>query len=214
LLTHWEKDVKWHEELEHLSKVAGVAVDLRKVEGGFLATVVTGDRQNLFASLAGTLSAFGMNIVKAEAFANTRGLILDTFVFEDPMRTLELNPPEVDRLKLNLQRAALGKEDVRRLLKGRVRPAVAGKPRIQTSVTVDNEASGHATLIELITEDRPGLLYDVAEAISSAGYGIDVVLIDTEAHKALDVFYVTCNGQKLPAEALEPLRAKLLEASA
>jgi [protein-PII] uridylyltransferase len=48
-----------------------------------------------------------------------------------------------------------------------------------------------------VAQDRPGLLYDLASAISSCGANIEVVLIDTEAHKAIDVFYVTAAGKKL-----------------
>ena len=58
----------------------------------------------------------------------------------------------------------------------------------------DREETEAATLVEIIAEDRPGLLYDLAHAISAAGCNIEVVMIDTEAHKALDVFYVTSNG--------------------
>ncbi len=38
----------------------------------------------LFADMAGVLSAWGMNIVKADAFSNATGLIVDTFQFTDP----------------------------------------------------------------------------------------------------------------------------------
>jgi [protein-PII] uridylyltransferase len=51
-----------------------------------------------------------------------------------------------------------------------------------------------------VAEDRPGLLYDLASAISSTGGNIEVVLIDTQAHRAIDVFYVTAAGRKLSAE--------------
>jgi [protein-PII] uridylyltransferase len=44
------------------------------------------------------------------------------------------------------------------------------------------------------------LLYDLTSAISSHGANIEVVLIDTEAHKAIDVFYVTADGKKLTPE--------------
>ena len=63
-------------------------------------TLVAGDRPGLFASAAGTLAGFGMNILRAEAFSNRRGLVLDTFRFADPNRTLDLNPSEIDRLRL------------------------------------------------------------------------------------------------------------------
>ena len=51
----------------------------------------------LFADIAGTLSALGMNIVKAEAFANDAGVVVDSFLFADSFGTLELNPSEFGR---------------------------------------------------------------------------------------------------------------------
>ena len=45
-----------------------------------------------------------------------------------------------------------------------------------------------------------------------AGCNIEVVLIDTEAHKALDVFYVTHQGHKLEPPVEERLKAGLLAA--
>ena len=67
-------------------------------------------------------------------------------------------------------------------------------------------ALSHAELVEIVAEDRPGLLYDVASAISSNGGNIEVVLIDTQAHKAIDVFYVTADGAKLTAERQAAIR--------
>jgi [protein-PII] uridylyltransferase len=211
LQTHTEEQIRWHMELEKLSKAAGVAVDLKREQGSYRLTVITSDRPALFASLAGVLSAFGMDILKAEAFANQSGTVLDTFSFADPMRTLELNPMEVDRLKLVVQRAALGKEDVPRMLKGRRNPSTPGKTaRIQPSVAFNSQASNTATLVEIVAEDRPGLLYDVAEKFSASGCSIEVVLIDTEAHKALDVFYVTSGGKKLGEDLQTSLKRELL----
>ena len=50
----------------------GVAVDVSRRNGRYRLTLATRDRPFLFASVAGTLSGFGMNILKAEAFANRR----------------------------------------------------------------------------------------------------------------------------------------------
>jgi [protein-PII] uridylyltransferase len=66
----------------------------------------------------------------------------------------------------------------------------------------------------VVAEDRPGLLYDLATAISSAGGNIDLVLIDTEAHKAIDVFYVTTDGKKLDDAQQALLRERLSAACA
>ena len=63
-----------------------------------------------------------------------------------------------------------------------------------------------------MAEDRPGLLYDLASAISTSGANIEVVLIDTQAHKAIDVFYVTAGGGKLN-EAQQTALAEALRKS-
>ena len=68
-----------------------------------------------------------------------------------------------------------------------------------------------ATLIQIVAQDRPALLYDITSTISTYGCNIEVVLIDTEAHKAIDVFYVTRDGRKLPVEMHAQLRDALLQ---
>jgi [protein-PII] uridylyltransferase len=188
-------------------------VDVRQLDSAWQLTLVTTDRPGLFASVAGTLSSFGMDILKAEAFSNRRGLVLDTFTFADPMRTLELNPTEVDRLRATAERVIAGKADVRELLRNRPKPAPPSrKARIPARVSFNAEASGASTLIEIVAEDRPGLLYDLASAISSNGGNIEVVLVDTQAHKAIDVFYVTEDGKKLGPEKQEKLADALRRA--
>jgi [protein-PII] uridylyltransferase len=209
LRTHSEEEILAHQELEAKSKYSGLAIDLKRVGGFYRLTVVTSDRPSLFASIAGVLAAFGMNIVKAEAFSNHRGTVVDSFSFSDPMRTLELNPMEIERLKLVLQRAVLGKEDVKKLLAGRPKPKMQSS-QVRPAVSFDSNASTTATLVEVTAQDRPGLLYDMAATLSGAGCSIDVVLIDTEAHKALDVFYCTVGGKKLPVDLQAKLKQQLL----
>jgi [protein-PII] uridylyltransferase len=213
LRTHSDADIDEHLAMEKsASERGGVAINIDKLDGVYRLTLVAQDRPFLFASVAGTLSSFGMNILKAEAFANRRGAVLDTFTFADPNRTLELNPPEVDRLKSTLERVLLGKTDVAQLLKNRPKAALPSKSAALTpSIAVDSESTPSATLIHVVAEDRPGLLYDVASAMSSEGCNIEVVLIDTEAHKALDVFYVTREGRKLAAHEQQDLRHRLLQ---
>jgi [protein-PII] uridylyltransferase len=211
LRTHSEADVTRHMQLELEGRPRGVAAALEKSGSVYRLTLVTGDRPFLFATVAGTLSSFGMNILKAEAFANRRGTVLDTFSFADPLRTLELNPTEMDRLKATVERAVLGRADVKQLLRSRPRSTPPSrKARIEPTVHFDDQASQSSTLIHVVAQDRAGLLYDIASTISSRGASIDVVLIDTEAHKAIDVFYVTTNGRKLTLEKQGELQKALL----
>jgi [protein-PII] uridylyltransferase len=214
LRTHGDAEIDHHMALEERSRKRGVAVEIHRFETAYQMTLVaTADRPGLFAAAAGTLSSFGMNILKAEAFSNRRGLILDTFTFADPSRTLELNPTEVDRLRATAERAIAGKTDVRELLRNRPKPALPSRhARIPASIAFDGQASGIATLVEIVAEDRPGLLYDLASAIASSACNIEVVLIDTQAHKAIDVFYVTASGKKLDTQRQSVLETALRSA--
>jgi [protein-PII] uridylyltransferase len=209
LRMHSPADIESHVQLRESSRATGAAVRIDRQNSLYRATIIARDRPALFASLAGAISSFGMDILKAEAFANAQGLILDTFVFADPKRTLDLNDQEMERLQHMLERAALGKLNVEQLLKVRAAPP-RHKRRTEPSVHFDSEACDTATLVEIITEDRPGLLYDLAATFSAAACNIDVVLIDTEGHKAIDVFYVAADGNKLPPETERLLETKLL----
>lgn len=211
LRTHSPAEIQNHIRLYELSRPTGVAVEIRHIEGCWRAEVVARDMPFLFASLAGALSSFGLDILKAEAFSNAKGLILDTFVFADPRRTLELNPSEADRLRDLIGKVATGKQDVQKLLKARPQPDPkrTGEP---PEVLFDSDACETATLVEIVTEDRPGLLHSLAMAFSSAACNIDVVLIDTKGKRAIDVFYVAHQGAKLTPETQAALKERLLAA--
>jgi [protein-PII] uridylyltransferase len=211
LRLHSRADIELHLNLYEQSRPTGVAVHVDRTDGGYRMVVVARDMPFLFASLAGALSSFGLDILKAEAFANDKGQILDTFVFSDPRRTLELNPPEVDRLKDLIRKVATGKTDVQKLV--RSRPSDSRKhATTQPTVAFDSDACATATLVEIIAEDRPGLLYSLSTALSSAACNIDVVLIDTKGNRAIDVFYVTNHGAKLTLALQATLRERLIAA--
>ncbi len=191
----------------------GTAACIDKDHEVYRLTVVASDRPFLFAAIAGALASFGMNIVKAEAFGNRQGAVVDTFHFADPVRTLELNPGEDEALLRTVHSTIKGEANVETLLKRRpVKAPPSRHMQIEPRVAVDNSASDHSTLMEITAEDRPGLLYRIASEISAAECNIEVVLIDTEANRAIDVFYVTKAGRKLTDPESEELSAKLVNA--
>jgi [protein-PII] uridylyltransferase len=73
----------------------------------------------------------------------------------------------------------------------------------------DDESSTHSTLLEIVAQDRPGLLYSLAQSLAELLCNIEIALIDTEGEMALDVFYLTSNGQKLSSELQEKAREVL-----
>jgi [protein-PII] uridylyltransferase len=211
LRVHQRAEIESHLALYELSRPTGVAVQLEREQNAYRLTVVARDMPFLFASLAGALSSFGLDILKAEAFSNAQGLILDTFVFADPKRALEQNPPEAERLQDTIRRVALGKTDGRKLLRNRAH-LDHKKRSAEAVVHFDSDACDTATLVEISADDRPGLLCSLAAVFSSAGCNIEVVLIDTKGHRAIDVFYVAYEGRKLSVDMQATLREKLRSA--
>ncbi len=157
------------------------------------------------------LAGWGMNINKADAFANAAGVVLDTFHFADLHRTLELNPSEAERFRKSLADVVNGKAPLEPLLKSRESASRGRTPKVtvETRINFDDASSAHSTLLEIVTQDHPGLLYDIGSALARLACNIEVALIDTEGHKAIDVFYLTAQGKKLTTQKQELLREVL-----
>jgi len=214
LAVHSPEEIALHFALYQELAEQPVQTHLKERQHAFELTLLSADRPALFAAISGALAAWGMNIVKADAFANSAGVVLDTFHFVDLHKTLELNPGERIRFQQSIAEVVNGKQPLEPLLKGRLAAAMSRPPKVmfRTSIQFDDDSSDHSTLMEVVTQDRPGLLYEVGSALARQGCNIDVALIDTEGQKAIDVFYLTSQNAKLTPQKKELLR-EVLEAT-
>ncbi len=212
LKTHTPAEILSHFHLAQDLAKRPVQMGLTHHRNHYRLLVLTQDHPFLFASITGTLAALGMNILKAEAFSNRRGLILDTFEFEDLHRSLENNAEQRRRLLATMEEAISGRTEVAKLIGNRLASFALrrGGDPIPNEIHFDNSASATSTLLEVVTNDRPGLLYRISSMLSAHECNIEVVLVDTQGHKAKDVFYITRHGAALDLEWQAALRNELM----
>ena len=212
LLTHSPAEIAAHYRMYKRLGHSSAEISVTRRDDYYELVLVTMDRPFLFAKVAGTISSWGMNILKADACANKAGTVLDILRFSDRFHTLDHNPSETVRLKQNLVAAISGDLDVADLMKRKFQPEKRPpKVQVETRIHLDNECSSHSTVVEIIALDRPGLLYDMSSTFAELGCNIEVGLIDTEGGSASDVFYVTKRGVKLNLEQQHALYEALVQ---
>jgi [protein-PII] uridylyltransferase len=213
LLVHSAEEVMKHLAMAEEFGHDAVQVDLKRGRHWYELTLVTKDRPSLFATLTGVLAAWGMNIVKANAFSNQAGIVVDTLYFTDRFRTLELNMSEWQRFKQSITGVLAGSEDLERMLRDRQRSEKHTRVKVvvETRIDFDDECSSTSTLLQVIAQDRPRLLHRISSCLSQQRCNIEIALIDTEGQMAIDAFYLTSGGKKLAAEHQKKVGKALVE---
>ncbi len=160
------------------------------------------DRKQLLERIAGSFACVQLNILSADVFTRTDGLVLDIFrvcstKFEAVTDQRDITRVE-DLLTQSLQ--SVEHDFTPQLGKSMRRQEFHLSQEIDfpTRIVVDNDAHPIYTLIDIQTPDRLGLLYYLLKALGRVGVQIALSRITTEKGAAIDSLYVsTFEGRKI-----------------
>jgi len=214
LLTMNASQVRRHMELVRRLEGRTVAVDWKR---GRLATEIcfcTHDKPFRLSQLCGVLTLNDCNILYANAFTRTDGVVVDVFYVEDISGTLPVDEERIDKIRRGLELVLEGKLEIHPALEKHV---VKWKRRRQASIPVPvrvefhNDISPDVTIVDIFAADEPGLLFKITKALSDEGLTIHRARISTEAHRAIDSFDVQdTNGHNISSVArLQRIRSRI-----
>ncbi len=216
-----EDELEHHARLMAKADAKGQLLTLDASTNKFRAVteiiLYTPDNAGLFSQFAGAIAMSGGSIVDAKAFTTSDGFALDVFSVQDSEGDAFGDQERLGRLAQSIEKTLRGEVRPKRELARKVVRTRASAFSIRPKVLFDNEASRIATVIEVECLDRPGLLYDITQAIFEAGLSISTSMVATYGERAVDVFYVRDGfGHKIvhPArlEAVEKRLKAALEA--
>ncbi len=150
-------------------------------------TVVALDRPGLLWRAAGVLASHRLTVRGANATA-----VGDTAVTVFNVVPEYGDPPDAVLVSSDLRRMLEGRLDVEDRLERRAR-AVRGHgfTAPPPKVTLVDNASSTATVVEVRAHDEPGLLWRIGRALGECGLNVHAARIETLGAEAVDVFYVT-----------------------
>jgi [protein-PII] uridylyltransferase len=175
-------------------------------------TLCTRDRYGLFSRIAGSMLLSRLNVLEAQIHTWGNGIVLDAFRVEDPTGEVERR---LEQFRKYLEGIYSGDLSLKTLLaqhetsNGALQKVV---PRVPAEVKINNQDSDFYTIVEVVGEDRLGILYELTRALTDHGCDIHFARISTLGNRIVDVFYVQDNlGEKLEGKnATEGLKETLL----
>jgi [protein-PII] uridylyltransferase len=179
------------------------------------------DAPGLLAEVTGVLHANRIDVVDAAIYSRESGDpgqpgdALDVFRVRDSLGRAVTDEVRWRKIREDLEAVLSGRIKAQTLVASRPKTdsvAAWRTPEVPTELKIDNDVSRDFTVVEVITEDRAGVLYAITRTLFDQGLDIHRSKIATEANRAVDVFYVRdkASGEKVTHPArIAALRAAL-----
>ncbi|MQA93756.1 MAG: [protein-PII] uridylyltransferase [Streptosporangiales bacterium] len=193
------------EEQAALARRGGPAVAV----DGSTVTVVAPDRPGLLWRAAGVLALHRLEVRAATSAAEGPTAVIQfTAVPEFG------SPPDATLLADDLRRMLDGRLDVAARLESRRNAYRTTLPVAPPRVTLLDDASHTATVVEVRANDEPGILWRIGRALGDCRLSIRAARVETLGAEAVDAFYVlNASGRPLTRDSeRDRVRAAVMDA--
>jgi [protein-PII] uridylyltransferase len=176
-------------------------VTLEEHSSGYAVEVISPDKPGLLSIVAGVFNTTRLDVKSARTKTLGNSAVMYWIVTPEP------HAPEISETKLHdlIAMALIDSKDVEEKLFARA-AAYASIPSIPVpdpEVEIFTDAATDATVIEVRSHDRPGLLFRIGAAITQSKIDIRSAIVTTLGAEAIDTLYVT----ELTGGPLSPERA-------
>ncbi|MGH7336480.1 MAG: HD domain-containing protein, partial [Myxococcota bacterium] len=149
---------------------------IKEMRGEFTEFIVyTRDVHGLYSNVAGVLTAHHMNILGAHVYTTRDGMALEVYRVSTPAGDEASREAVWHDFLESLGRVLRDEIGVAELLRRRGRPVgtvIAPSPRQPDAVEISNEESDFYTIVDVLANDRLGLLHDLTRVIAEHGYEV------------------------------------------
>ena len=164
--------------------------------------ICTKDSPGLFSGIVGYLSSKGLNILSGDIFTGKSGIVIDKISIAN-WKDIWWEGLEKE-LETGLRGIIIDENPVTFVQRKKETHSL-----FDLFIELDNETSNACSIIEIFTQDRLGLLYDISKVMHQKGLNIISARIQTESGLAQDVFYVQANNKKIADALIEELLSEL-----
>lgn len=152
--------------------------------------IYTPAKTDLFTTLTGGFDCMNLNIVDARLHRSSAGFALDTFVVLDNSGGDQNQNGFLSHIEAQLHQQILAPKAGKHPLQVNL-PRTLKQFPIPTRIQFSESANGLTTVLEVVAQDRPGLLHQVALALLACKLRVQTAKVSTYGERAEDIFYIT-----------------------
>ncbi|MEI6119795.1 MAG: [protein-PII] uridylyltransferase [Actinomycetes bacterium] len=192
------------EEQIAIAQSGELTISLHPRDENYVIEIISPDRTGLLSIVAAVLSISRLDVRSARTRTIGSSAVMTWLVALDAFAPV----PTQEGLHALLSKALDREIDINKRIEERISnyrkyPGIPTPPPV---VTATNDLATNATVVEVRTHDKPGVLFNVSRTISKFGVDIRAAIVATLGAEAFDTIYIT----DLQGNALSEEKAKIL----